>query len=113
MCSSDLAMSGQKKRPLEFSISGFPEYLPQYRRVEMRWLKSIAETFESYGYANIETPSVEAIETLMAKGEDVDKEIYALTRLAADSASSEEAKLALHYDLTEEARRRQHPALAG
>ena len=87
-------------RPLKFSISGFPEYLPEHRQIEQRWLAIVAEVFSSYGYVNIETPSVEKVATLANKGEDVDKEIYALARLNTRGEGSSEAKLALHYDLT-------------
>lgn len=86
------------KNKLDFAMSGFPEYTPAYRDVERRWLAILSDLFESYGYANIETPSVETVATLAAKGEDVDKEIYALRRLADESGSK--AKFALHYDMT-------------
>ncbi|PIL21430.1 hypothetical protein P775_04525 [Puniceibacterium antarcticum] len=91
-------MAGVKTK-LNFAISGFPEFTPEVRDVERRWLSLLADVFESYGYANIETPSVETVQTLASKGEDVDKEIYALTRLAAIGETTS-AKLALHYDLT-------------
>ncbi|SNR50150.1 histidine--tRNA ligase [Puniceibacterium sediminis] len=91
-------MAGAKTK-LNFAISGFPEFTPAVRDVERQWLATLAEVFESYGYANIETPSVETVQTLASKGEDVDKEIYALTRLAAIGENAS-AKLALHYDLT-------------
>ncbi|MGZ3626003.1 MAG: histidine--tRNA ligase, partial [Ktedonobacteraceae bacterium] len=45
--------------------------------VELKWMDDIRRIFESYGFCSIETPSVEEIETLLAKGE-TDKEIYAL-----------------------------------
>ena len=90
-------MAGARTK-LNFTISGFPEYTPEFRDVERRWLETLAQVFESYGYANIETPSVETVQTLASKGEDVDKEIYALTRLAALGEGA--PKFALHYDLT-------------
>ena len=71
-------MASTHQHLLKFSISGFPEYLPEYRVVERRWLEIAREEFERYGYVNIETPSVEKLETLASKGEDVDKEIYAI-----------------------------------
>jgi histidyl-tRNA synthetase len=84
-----------KPRP----VTGFPEWLPEVRLVEQRWLDTIRAVFESYGFCSVETPSVEEIAILEAKGEDVDKEIYALNRLQGD-ASPEESRVALHYDLT-------------
>jgi len=81
------------------AISGFPEWLPEIRMVEQRWLDHIRKVFESYGYASIETPAVEEIEVLTAKGE-TDKEIYTLTRLQADEGESKEARMGLHFDQT-------------
>lgn len=81
-------------------ISGFPEWLPEYRAVELQWMDKIRKVFESYGFCSIETPSVEEIEALTAaKGGETEKEIYTLTRLHADD-NSKEARLALHFDLT-------------
>jgi histidyl-tRNA synthetase len=80
-------------------ISGFPEWLPEERLVEQRWLDHIRRTFESYGFCSIETPSVEEIDVLLAKGE-VDKEIYVLERLHKDEEDDKEARLALHFDQT-------------
>jgi len=82
-------------------ISGFPELLPEYRAVELEWLDKIRKVFESYGFCSIETPSVEAVEALLAKGGDTEKEIYTLSRLHEDETSSKkDARLALHFDLT-------------
>ena len=80
-------------------ISGFPEWLPEERLVEQRWYDHIRKVFESYGFCSIETPSVEEIDVLLAKGE-VDKEIYVLERLHKDEESDKEARLALHFDQT-------------
>src|ERR1700749_198248 len=81
-------------------ISGFPEWLPEYRAVEQQWLDRIRTVFESYGFCNIETASVEEIDALTAKGGETENEIYTLTRLQADEGDKKEARLALHYDLT-------------
>ena len=81
------------------TISGFPEWLPEYRAVELDWMDKIRKVFESYGFCNIETPSVEEIDALLAKGGDTEKEIYTLTRLHAEE-NDKEARLALHFDLT-------------
>jgi len=80
-------------------VSGFPEHLPEVRMEELRMLDHIRATFESYGFAPIETPSVEELEVLLAKGE-TDKEIYTIERLQADEHAGGEARLGLHYDLT-------------
>ena len=81
------------------AISGFPEYLPEIRRVEQQWIDHIRAVFESYGFCNIETPAVEEVEVLMAKGE-TDKEIYCLNRLQADPDDNSDSRLALHFDQT-------------
>jgi histidyl-tRNA synthetase len=90
-------MSNQKiYRPRP--ISGFPEWLPEQRLVELKWLDAIRQHFERYGFCSIETSSVEALEVLLAKGE-IEKEIYLIERLQSDGDAGE-ARLALHYDLT-------------
>ncbi|ABD12900.1 histidyl-tRNA synthetase [Frankia casuarinae] len=83
-------------RPLP--VSGFPEWLPEVRLVEQRWLDTIRATFERYGFCSVETPSVEALEVLTAKGE-TSQEVYMLRRLQAD-ADDDSARLGLHFDLT-------------
>lgn len=80
-------------------VSGFPEWLPEERLVEQQWLDHIRHVFESYGFCSIETPSVEELEVISAKGE-VDKEIYVLERLHKDEDNDKEARLALHFDQT-------------
>ncbi len=85
-----------KPRP----VTGFPEWLPEVRLVEQQWFDHIRRVFESYGFCSIETPSVEELDVLRAKGE-VDKEIYVLERLHKDETEkSGDARLALHFDQT-------------
>lgn len=79
-------------------ISGFPEWLPEQRLVEQQVLDGLRSRFELFGFAPVETRSVELLETLLAKGE-TDKEIYALKRLA-DADGGGDAGFGLHYDLT-------------
>ncbi len=79
-------------------VSGFPEYLPEVRLVEQQWLDHIRRVFESYGFCSVETPSVEELDVLSAKGE-VDKEIYVLERLHKEEGGKD-ARLALHFDQT-------------
>jgi histidyl-tRNA synthetase len=78
-------------------ISGFPEWLPEVRRVEQQWLDLIRATYERYGFCSVETPSVEALEVLTAKGE-TSQEVYTLSRLQGGADS--DARLGLHFDLT-------------
>ncbi|KOX22130.1 histidine--tRNA ligase [Nocardiopsis sp. NRRL B-16309] len=80
-------------------ISGFPEWTPQVRAVEQRWLDHIRAGFESFGFASVETPSVESLDVLMAKGE-TSQEVYTLHRLQSDAKDDSDARLGLHFDLT-------------
>ncbi len=84
-------------------ISGFPEWLPETRRAEQLWFDQIRKTFESYGFCSIETPSIETLDAINAKGgdgaADVDKEVYVLERLHKQEGDKE-ARLALHFDQT-------------
>jgi histidyl-tRNA synthetase len=96
---SDKKKKIYKPRP----VSGFPEWLPEVRIVELEWMDYIRSVFESYGYASIETPSVEELNVIEAKssdgGDDADKEIYVLERLHKQEGDKE-ARLALHFDQT-------------
>jgi len=92
-------MSDKQKVYKPKPISGFPEWLPEERLVEQQWFDKIRQVFEGYGFCNIETPSVEEIDVLLAKGE-VDKEIYVLERLHKDEDDAKDARLALHFDQT-------------
>ena len=65
------------------SLSGFPEWLPAERVVEQHVLDTLRRVFELHGFANIETRAVETRAQLLRKGE-IDKEVYGLSRLAAD-----------------------------
>ena len=87
--------SSYRPRP----VSGFPEWLPELKIVEQQWMDTVRACFESYGFTPLETPAVEELDVLLAKGE-TDKEIYVLQRLQADEDDSSDARLGLHYDLT-------------
>lgn len=80
-------------------VSGFPEWLPEVRLVELRWLDQIRRAFERYGFCSLETPSVESLDVLMAKGE-TSQEVYTLGRLQADADDDSDLRLGLHFDLT-------------
>lgn len=82
-------------------LSGFPEFLPAERIAEQHVLDLIRRTFELHGFASIETRAVEPIGRLLGSGEDADKEIYGVHRLAARAGESVgDAELGLHFDLT-------------
>jgi len=85
-------------------LSGFPELLPAARAVEREVIASLSRTFELHGFANIETRVVEPLDRL-AKGGEIDKEIYVLRRLQAadDTGSADDTgdrQLGMHFDLT-------------
>lgn len=82
-------------------LRGFDqEYLPQEQLQFNALVDIIRRNFELFGFLPIETPSAERAEVLTSKG-GVEKEIYALTRLA-EVANDDEAAIkgALRFDLT-------------
>lgn len=84
-------------------LSGFPEFLPEHRIVELHVLDTVRRIFELHGFAPLETRSVEPLEQMLRKGE-IDKEVYVLRRLHAeeDAGAGPVAgqQLGLHFDLT-------------
>ncbi len=81
-------------------LKGFDqEYLPQDQLLFNHLVEIIRTNFERFGFMPIETPSAERKEVLTSKG-GVEKEIYALTRLAADPDDEASSKGALRFDLT-------------
>ncbi len=82
-------------------LRGFDqEYLPQEQLQFNALVDVIRRNFELYGFLPIETPSAERKEVLTSKG-GVEKEIYALARLAAGADDDEAAtRGALRFDLT-------------
>ena len=78
------------------SLSGFPEFLPSQRAVELAVIDALRETFELHGFGSIETRSVEQLDQLLRKG-DTSHEVYVLRRLHAEDSDS---GLGLHFDLT-------------
>jgi histidyl-tRNA synthetase len=88
----------QKVKPA--LLRGFDqEYLPQDQLQFNRLIDLIRRNFELYGFLPIETPSAERREVLTSKG-GVEKEIYALTRLAEADDDEAATKGALRFDLT-------------
>lgn len=82
-------------------LRGFDqEYLPQEQLQFNALVDLIRRNFELFGFLPLETPSAERKEVLTSKG-GVEKEIYALARLAAGTHDDEAAtKGALRFDLT-------------
>ena len=69
------------------SLSGFPEWLPEERLVELHVLDTLRRVFELHGFSSIETRAVETVGQLLRKGE-IDKEVYGLSRLQDDDGDS-------------------------
>ena len=95
-------MTDKKKIYKPRPISGFPEWLPEVRRIEQQWFDHIQKIFDSYGFCYIEKLRVEELNVINIKGDngsDVDKEVYVLERLHKEEGSKE-ARLALHFDQT-------------
>jgi histidyl-tRNA synthetase len=83
---------------MKSTLSGYPEWLPEDRIVEQQIIKTIQEKFELYGFAPVETRSVEPLAVILSKGE-TDKEIYTLRRLQAGQEEGNKG-IGLHFDLT-------------
>ena len=81
------------------AMSGFPEFLPAQRTVELAVIDALTRTFELHGFASIETRAVEPLEQLLSKGE-TSKEVYVLRRLQAGDDAPGDAGIGLHCDLT-------------
>lgn len=79
-------------------ISGMQELLPNLQ-VEFNRLKSgIEEAFIHHGFQNIETPTIERTEVLLAKaGGDTEKQIYKVVKTAE---TADDADQALRFDHT-------------
>jgi histidyl-tRNA synthetase len=87
-------MSSERPTP----ISGFPEWTPAQRMIEQQLLDRIRATFETYGFAPLQTRAVEPLDQLLRKG-DTSKEVYVLRRLQAEPGEPDDS-LGLHFDLT-------------
>ncbi|NET70320.1 MAG: histidine--tRNA ligase [Sphaerospermopsis sp. SIO1G2] len=72
--------------------SGFPEFLPSEKRLEVYLLDIIRRVFESYGFTPIETPAVERLEVLQAKGNQGDNIIYGIEPILPPNRQAEKDK---------------------
>jgi histidyl-tRNA synthetase len=80
-----------KPEKLNYTLpSGFDvEFLPGEKRLEQQFLDTIRGVFERYGFAPIETPAVERLAVLQAKGSQGDNIIYGITPLVANGDEAE------------------------
>ncbi|MCF4966367.1 histidine--tRNA ligase [Nostoc sp. CMAA1605] len=72
--------------------SGFPEFLPSEKRLELYLLDTIRKVYESYGFTPIETPAVERLEVLQAKGNQGDNIIYGIEPILPPNRQAEKDK---------------------
>lgn len=88
-----------KKNKINTSpISGTQELLPGVQKIFDSLKTKIDETYKSHGFFNIETPSIERTEILLAKaGGDTEKQIYKVVKTAE---TEKEADQALRFDHT-------------
>ncbi len=79
-----------KTDKINFSCpSGFPEFLPGEKRLELYLMDTIRQVFERYGFTPIETPAVERLEVLQAKGNQGDNIIYGLNPILPPNRQAE------------------------
>ncbi len=89
----------QRDASLIQPITGFPEWLPAERLLEMGFIDTIRRVYESFGFTPIETPAVEKTATLESKGE-IHQQIYSLMRPNVPEDTEKDTGLSLHQDLT-------------
>ena len=90
--------------------SGFRDFLPDEVRLRNHVFRVIEEVYRSYGFEQIDTPSMERLDTLLGKyGEEGDQLLFKvlmrgdkLTRALAggDTRDTDLADMGLRYDLT-------------
>ena len=79
-------------------ISGMQELLPEKQAIFNNLKNKIAEVYHRHGYLEIETPSIERTEILLAKaGGDTEKQIY---RVIKTTEAAEDSDQALRFDHT-------------
>lgn len=79
-------------------ISGMQELLPEKQAIFNNLKNKIAEVYHNHGYLDIETPSIERTEILLAKaGGDTEKQIYKVIKTAE---AAEDSGQALRFDHT-------------
>jgi histidyl-tRNA synthetase len=88
--SKDLSLISLTMEKINFSNpSGFPEFLPGEKRLEQHLMDTIRGVYESYGFTPIETPAVERLEVLQAKGNQGDNIIYGLQPILPPNRQAE------------------------
>jgi histidyl-tRNA synthetase len=81
--------------------SGFDiEFLPAEKRLEQYLIDTMRRVFEQYGFTPIETPAVERLEVLQAKGNQGDNIIYSINPIVADESDKDSDRRGLKFDQT-------------
>src|SRR4029450_13166268 len=81
-------------------LSGFPEWLPPQRIIELHVIDHLRRTFELHGFSPLETRVAEPLDQLLRKGE-TSREVGVWRRLQADpQEDGSDDALGLHFDLT-------------
>ncbi|MFN3927561.1 MAG: histidine--tRNA ligase [Pseudanabaenaceae cyanobacterium] len=81
--------------------SGFNiEFLPGEKRLEQKVIITLQTIFEKYGFTPIETPAVERLEVLQAKGNQGDNILYSIAPLTKETDHEIEESRALKFDQT-------------
>lgn len=79
---------------------GTRDFLPEQMKQRLEVMNTIRNVYEKHGFAPIETPAIENIETLMGKyGEEGDQLLFKILMRGAKAASGQ-CDLGLRYDLT-------------
>ena len=79
-------------------ISGMQELLPEKQAIFNKLKNTIGEVYHCHGFLNIETPTIERQEILLAKaGGDTEKQIY---KVVKTEESADSADQALRFDHT-------------
>ena len=80
--------------------SGARDFLPQDMAIRLQVLATVRAVFDRHGFAPMDTPAMERIETLTGKyGEEGEKLIFKILK-RGEQAATGEADMALRYDLT-------------
>ena len=75
-------------------LKGFRDYMPANMLPKERMLRSVASTFESFGFSPLQTPALEYADCLLGKyGDEGDKLLYRFL-------DNGDRDVALRYDLT-------------
>lgn len=91
-------MKSMKSKINTAPISGAQELLPNTQATFNDLKAKIAAVYHQHGYAEVETPTIERTEILLAKaGGDTEKQIY---KLVKTTESSDSASQALRFDHT-------------